>query len=146
MKEEMRFTSSSGIFKAGLVVLLTVSTAWAAPGYGTRACVDEAGRTAFCTDDPGNWHECRAVDEFGRCPDDPICYNANGQTRCRVKWLQQLLDAVTVPPRHRSHRSRRAWRMEASLCCTPITNQSITTARSSASCHNGHRRRRETPL
>jgi len=86
MEKEVHFMFPAGIFsKAGLVVVLTASTAWAAPGYGRRVCVDEAGRTAFCTDDPGNWHECRAVDGFGRCPDDPVCYNANGQTWCRGK-------------------------------------------------------------
>ena len=64
-----------------IAVVLMASLGWAASIYGKRACVDEAGHSAICTDDPGNYHECRATDGFGRCPDDPVCYDSRAPTQ-----------------------------------------------------------------
>jgi hypothetical protein len=50
-----------------------------------HACVDETGHSAICTNDPTEWTECPAADDFGRCPTDPVCYDTNGPIQCTGK-------------------------------------------------------------
>jgi hypothetical protein len=45
------------------------------PSSTTLECVDAAGHQAWCGPSPSQWHECRASGAFGRCPDDPACFD-----------------------------------------------------------------------
>jgi len=49
-----------------------------APPAPPRLCVDAKGAQAECGLDPSAAHECRAADGYGRCPDDPKCFDARG--------------------------------------------------------------------
>lgn len=69
-----------------MALAMQESTPSAPPGGAwspARACVDARGAQAECGPDPGGWHECRAADAFGRCPNDPRCFDRQGaQVRC----------------------------------------------------------------
>ncbi len=45
------------------------------PSSASLGCVDAAGHLAWCGPSPKEHHECRAGDHFGRCPNDPACFN-----------------------------------------------------------------------
>jgi hypothetical protein len=49
-----------------------------APPVPPLACVDAKGAQAQCGRDPSAAHECRAADGYGRCPDDPKCFDERG--------------------------------------------------------------------
>ena len=80
----------ASVLLIGLSTTCLAAEGVAGPGSGqavpaARDCVDAAAHTALWGEDPSVWRECRAVDEFGRCPGDrdPTCFNAaNKQTRC----------------------------------------------------------------
>jgi hypothetical protein len=90
----MKMNERKALFAAPTIALIiTTSAGWAEPSYIARTCVDEAGHFARCTiysTDDGRTHvfyqfECAAADQFGRCPNDPECYDAKGVTSCTGK-------------------------------------------------------------
>jgi hypothetical protein len=90
------------------MIALTLSAVWARTAAAwprdpnpavSLACVDTVGHLAACRpEDPGvdpydnsgvhhQW-ECRASDNYGRCPTDPLCQDAVGQpTACIGKII-----------------------------------------------------------
>jgi hypothetical protein len=48
-------------------------------------CIDAAHHHAWCGPDPAAWHECRAIDHYGRCPDDPACIGDDDKQTVCVK-------------------------------------------------------------
>lgn len=55
-----------------------------------RVCRDSVGHRAECREDPVVPRECVAGDQFGRCPEDPKCFDAKGaQIECviPVAWM-----------------------------------------------------------
>jgi hypothetical protein len=129
----MKMNERKALFAAPTIALIiTTSAGWAAPSYIARTCVDEAGHFARCTiysTDDGRTHvfyqfECAAADQFGRCPNDPECYDAKGVTSCTGKVAPataHCIDfsatasskALIFPRQHLPNPRRRAGRMEA---------------------------------
>jgi hypothetical protein len=70
------------VLAISLIVTVSAVSNAAARFHSPRACVDEIGHAAICIHDPADLRECAAADGFGRCPDDPICYDTSGPTKC----------------------------------------------------------------
>ena len=69
----------------------------AVPAETARACIDADGHSARCGPNPEDWHECRAaLEPFGRCPDDPQCFDSVEEVKCvtPVRYREFLTPAL----------------------------------------------------